>query len=65
MHTERLEETIDGVSNTVRPQIERAKRQARLLGDRVVSVIHDHPAACLLGALVLGLFVARLARRQS
>ncbi len=65
MHTETIEQTIDGVNDTVRPQIERAKQQARRIGGRVVSVIQDHPAACLLGALALGFVVARVARRRS
>jgi hypothetical protein len=64
MDTTSLKESIDSLSNRARPKIEEAKQQIGRAGGRITSFIQDHPAACLLGALALGYFVARVARHQ-
>jgi hypothetical protein len=65
MQTSSFEESVDELKDRVRPQIARAKKQLGRLNGRITTVIQEHPAACLLGALALGYVVARVARRQT
>ena len=55
---------MEDLSARVRPKIEEAKQQLGRINGRITSLIQDHPAACLLGALALGYLVARIARHQ-
>lgn len=64
MDTTTFKESIDDLSDRARPKIEEAKQQIGRVNGRITSFIADHPAACLLGALALGYFVARVARHQ-
>jgi hypothetical protein len=64
MDTTSFKESVDDLSDRVRPKIEEAKQQIGRINGQITSFIQDHPAACLLGALALGYFVARLARYQ-
>ena len=64
MDTATLKASADDLRSRVRPKIEEAKQKFEHLNGRMTGFIQDHPAACLLGALALGYFVARLARRQ-
>ena len=63
-----IEETVKGAADTlserVRPHIEEGKRRLESINSKARSLIHDHPAACLLGAVALGYIAARLARRE-
>jgi hypothetical protein len=65
MNTVRFEDSIDSVGERVRPRIEQARQKLGRLDGRIKSLLHEHPAACLVGALALGYVVARLARRRS
>jgi hypothetical protein len=64
MDTTSCKEGMDHLSDRVRPKLEEARQQLGRINGRVTSIIQDHPAACLLGALALGYFVARVARHQ-
>jgi hypothetical protein len=59
-----IQNSIEDLTDQVRPQIEKAKRRINRFSRRMTDVIQDHPAACLLSALALGYLVARLARHQ-
>lgn len=65
MNTNYSKEVIDDVDDHVRPHIEQAKRQVGCYGDRITQVIQDHPAVCLLGAIAMGYFVARVMRYRN
>jgi hypothetical protein len=65
MNIPRLAKSVNELGGRVRPTIDAAKRRLESVNERTTSLIKDHPAACLLGALVLGYVVARIARRQS
>jgi hypothetical protein len=56
---------LSDLSDRLGPQIEEARRRLRSVNSQATQVISDHPAACLLGALGLGYFIARIARRQN
>ena len=62
---EELRNSVEDVGDRIRPRIEDAKRRLGRLNGEVTGFIKDHPAACLLGAVALGYFVARVARSQS
>jgi hypothetical protein len=64
MDTTSFKDSVDDLSNRVRPKIDEAKQQIGRINGRITSFIQDHPAVCLLGALALGYLVARMARRQ-
>jgi hypothetical protein len=64
MDTTSFKASVDDLGERVRPKIEEAKQQFGRLNGRITGFIQDHPAACLVGAVALGYFVARLARRQ-
>jgi hypothetical protein len=59
-----VEERVDLVGAQVRPQLAKARERLRSLDGRARTLIKEHPAACLLGALGLGYLFARLARRH-
>ena len=59
--TERQTEGNDGL----RPRIEELKERIGSLNERAKGFIKEHPAACLVGAVGLGYFFARMARRRS
>jgi hypothetical protein len=60
-----VEKNLSELGDRVRPQIEEAKRRLQALNNQASSVIKEHPALCLLGAVGLGYLIARLARRSS
>jgi hypothetical protein len=64
MDTTSFKASVDDLSDRVRPKIEEAKQQLGRMNGRITGFIQDHPAACLLGAVALGYFAARFARRQ-
>jgi hypothetical protein len=64
MDTTSFKETVEDLSDRVRPKIQEAKQQIGRINGRITGFIQDHPAACLLGALALGYLVARAARYQ-
>jgi hypothetical protein len=64
MDTTSFKASVDDLGERVRPKIEEAKQQFGRMNGRITGFIQDHPAACLVGAVALGYFVARLARRQ-
>jgi len=64
MNEASLKDSVEDLSARVRPKIEEAKQQLGRINGRITSLIQDHPAACLLGALALGYLVARIARHQ-
>jgi hypothetical protein len=59
-----LKERVNNLGESAGSKLEEAKQQLGRIGGRITSLIQDHPAACLLGALALGYLVARVARRQ-
>ena len=59
--TERQTDDSDGL----RPRIEELKERIGSLNERAKGFIKEHPAACLVGAVGLGYFFARMARRRS
>ncbi|MBC8133501.1 MAG: hypothetical protein H7X95_11020 [Deltaproteobacteria bacterium] len=61
---ESVREKAEEISERLEPHIRDGKRHLESLNDRARSLINDHPAACLFGALALGYLVARLARRE-
>lgn len=64
MDTTNFKKTADDLGDRVRPKIEEAKQQIGRINGRITGFIQNHPAVCLLGALALGYFVARIARHQ-
>jgi len=64
MNEATLGSSMDDLSERFRPKIEEAKQQIGRINSRITSLIQDHPAVCLLGALALGYLVARVARHQ-
>jgi hypothetical protein len=64
MDTMSFKESVNDLGDRVRPKIEEAKQKLSRVNGRITSFIQDHPAACLLGAIALGYFVARAARHQ-
>ena len=64
MHEASFKDNVHDVSERVRPKIEEAKQELGRINGRITSLIQDHPAACLMGALALGYLVARVARHQ-
>jgi hypothetical protein len=64
MDTTSFKESVDDLSGRVRPKIEEVKQRLGRINGRITSLIQDHPAACLLGAIALGYVVARIARNQ-
>ena len=64
METTSIKKSVDNLSNRVRPKIEEAKQELGRTGGRITSLIQEHPAACLAGAIALGYLVARVARYQ-
>jgi hypothetical protein len=64
MDTSSVKESVNELGHKIRPAIEEAKQKLGRINGRVASFVEDHPAACLIGALVLGYLVARLARRR-
>jgi hypothetical protein len=64
MDTTSFKESVNDLGDRVRPKIEEAKQKLSRVNGRITSFIQDHPAACLLGAIALGYFVARAARHQ-
>jgi hypothetical protein len=65
MSTKPTMEVTDHFDDHLHPHIEQAKRQLGRYGDRVTSVVRDYPAACLLGSVAVGYFVARVMRYRS
>jgi hypothetical protein len=57
--------SVEDIGERIRPRIEDAKRRLGEIDGRITGFIKDHPAACLLGAVALGYFVARVARSRS
>jgi hypothetical protein len=64
MDTTAIKNSVDNLSNRVRPKIEEAKQEMVRINGRITSFIQEHPAACLVGAVALGYLVARIARHQ-
>ena len=64
MDTTSIKNSVDDLSNRVRPKLEEAKEEIGRVNGRIRSLIQDHPAACLVGAVALGYLVARVARYQ-
>ena len=64
MDTSSIKDSVDSLSERVRPKIEEAKEEIGRVSGRIRSFIQDHPAACLVGAVALGYLVARVARYQ-
>ena len=64
MDTTSFKESVNDLSDRVRPKIEEAKQKLNRVNGRITGFIQDHPAACLLGAITLGYLVARVARHQ-
>ena len=64
MNTTSIKESVNDLSDQVRPKIEEAKQKLSHVNGRITTFIQDHPAACLLGAIALGYVVARIARNQ-
>jgi len=64
MDTTSFKESVNDLSDRVRPKIEEAKQKLNRVNGRMTGFIQDHPAACLLGAITLGYLVARVARHQ-
>ena len=64
MNTASIKQSVDDLGHGIGPKLEEAKEKLGRINGRVASFIQDHPAACLLGALALGYFVARIARHQ-
>ena len=58
------EQQTDG-NDGLRPRIEELKERIGSLNERAKGFIKEHPAACLVGAVGLGYFFARMARRRS
>lgn len=64
MDTNTIKNTVDDLSNRVRPKIEEAKQEIGRISGRVTSFIQSRPAASIMGAVALGYLAARIARRQ-
>ena len=64
MDTTSFKESVNDLSDRVRPKIEEAKQKLNRVNGRITGFIQDHPAACLLGAITLCYLVARVARHQ-
>ncbi len=64
METTSFKESINDLSDRVRPKIEEVKQRLGRVNGRITGFLQDHPAACLLGAIALGYVVARIARNQ-
>jgi hypothetical protein len=64
MDTTSFKESVNDLSDRIRPKIEEAKQKLNRVNGRMTGFIQDHPAACLLGAIALGYLVARVARHQ-
>jgi hypothetical protein len=64
MDTTTFKDSVNDLSDRVRPKIEEAKQKLNRVNGRITGFIQDHPAACLLGAITLGYLVARVARHQ-
>jgi hypothetical protein len=64
MDTTSFKASVDDLNERVRPTIEDAKQKIGRINGRITSFIQEHPATCLLGAIVLGYLVSRVARRQ-
>lgn len=67
MDATKLEETVtekvNDLADQIQPKIAEAKRRLGELDNGFRTLVKEHPAACLLGAVALGYFIARLARR--
>jgi hypothetical protein len=64
MDTTSIKNSVDNLSDRVRPKLDEAKQEIGRVYGRIRSLIQDHPTACLVGAVALGYFVARVARYQ-
>ena len=64
MDTTSFKESVNDLSDRVRPKIEEVKQKLDRVNGRITGFIQDHPTACLLGAVALGYLVARVARHQ-
>jgi len=65
MDTTSFDNAVNDVGHRIRPRIEDARRRLVRLNDQVTHLIEEHPAACLVGAVVLGYLVARVARSRN
>ena len=63
--TERQTDGNDGLRPRIEERIEELKERIGSLNERAKGFIKEHPAACLVGAVGLGYFFARMARRRS
>ena len=57
-----IKETSEQLSERIEPHLREGKRRLLSLNEQARTLINDHPAACLFGALALGYVVARVAR---
>jgi hypothetical protein len=64
MDTTAIKNTVDDLSDRVRPKIEEARQEIGRVSGRITNFIQNRPATCLLGAVALGYLVARIARSQ-
>lgn len=59
-----LQEHVAHLGESLDSKLKQAKQQVGRISGRITRLIQDRPATCLLGALALGYFVARVARHQ-
>lgn len=64
MDTTAIKNTVDDLSDRVRPKIEEARQEIGRVSGRITNFIQNRPVPCLVGAVALGYLVARIARSQ-
>jgi ElaB/YqjD/DUF883 family membrane-anchored ribosome-binding protein len=63
MDTSELGSTVRQLEDRVEDQIKDVSRRVQTVGERVVDMVREHPAAALVGAFAVGYLIARVARR--
>jgi len=63
MDTSELGSTVRQLEQRVEGQVKDASRRMQSAGERVATLVREHPAAALAGAFVVGYLIARVARR--
>ena len=59
-----FQERAKEIQERLAPHIEGARKNLGDVNTKVVRFIREHPGACLLGALALGVVVGRIASRR-
>ena len=64
MDTNELGSTVRQLEQRVEGQVKDASRRIQSAGDRVATLVREHPATALVSAFAVGYLIARVARRS-